>query len=190
MNAQQQRWVLSGGLASGKSQVRALLAEHGWYTIDADSIGHEVLASDGPAFDEVAERWPQVVENGEVDRKALAEIVFNDLRELSVLEAITHPRIFDTINNRVKGVDVPIVVEVPVLKHLLGSRWRRMVVDCRDEIRVERAVGRGMSEEDARARIAAQPSREEWLAAADVVVPNHNTLHALRTTVKTFRSKS
>lgn len=183
VNTQQQRWVLSGGLASGKSQVRAFLAEHGWYTIDADSIGHEVMRSDGPAFDEVVERWPQVVQNGEVDRGALAQIVFNDPEELAVLEGITHPHIFDIINVRVNELDLPVIVEVPVLKHSLGAGWRRMVVDCRDEIRLGRAVKRGMAKDDARARLGSQPSRAGWLAVADLVVPNHSSIGELRSTV-------
>ncbi|HSM45464.1 MAG TPA: dephospho-CoA kinase, partial [Acidimicrobiia bacterium] len=71
MSAQQRRWVLSGGLASGKTLVRRFLHAHGVHTIDADAIGHEVLQSDGPAFSEVARRWPQVVEAGEVVRSSL-----------------------------------------------------------------------------------------------------------------------
>lgn len=183
MSSQQHRWILSGGLASGKSAVRLLLAEQGCYTIDADSVGHEVLRSDGPAFDEVASRWPEVVEDGEIDRRALAGIVFDDPGELSALEGITHPHIFDKINARVKQLDASVIVEIPVLKHSLGPGWRRMVVDCRDGIRLERAVGRGMTEDDARARLASQPPRAEWLAAADCVVPNHGSLQELEETV-------
>lgn len=183
MSSEQNRWILSGGLASGKSVVRLLLAEHGLYAIDADSVGHEAIRSDGPAFDEVARRWPEVIEDGEVNRRALAEIAFNDPRQLTALERITHPHIFDMISARVKQLDDPIIVEVPVLEHSLGPGWRRMVVDCRDEIRLERAVDRGMAEDDARARLASQPSRAEWLATADVVVPNHFSVMDLHSTV-------
>lgn len=183
MSSQQHRWILSGGLASGKSAVRLLLAEHGFHTIDADAVGHEVLRRDGPAFDEVARRWPEVIDAGEVDRRSLAQIVFNDPEELAALEGITHPHIFDIINARVKELDVPVIVEIPVLKHSLGSGWQRMVVDCRDEIRLERAVERGMAEDDARARLASQPSRAEWLAVADVVVPNNSSIGDLHSTV-------
>lgn len=189
MSSQQHWWILSGGLASGKSAVRLLLAEHGFHTIDADAVGHEVLRSDGPAFDEIARRWPEVIDAGEVDRRALAGIVFNDLHELSALEGITHPHIFDMIKARVKELDTPVIVEIPVLNHSLGSRWRRMIVDCRDELRLCRAVSRGMAEADARSRMSAQPSRAEWLAAADVVVPNHGDLGMLSSTVDCLVSK-
>lgn len=189
MRSKQRLWVLSGGLASGKSQVRGFLSEHGFHTIDADSVGHDVLRSDGPAFDEVAKRWPQVVEEGEVDRSALAEIVFNDPSELISLESITHPHIFGTISTQVEDVDAPVVVEMPLIKHSLGSGWRRIVVDCRDELRLRRAVGRGMAEADVRSRMSAQPSRAEWLAIADVVVPNHGDLGMLSSTVDCLVSK-
>ena len=169
------RWVLSGGLASGKSKVREFLEGEGFLTIDADSIGHAVLRPEGPAFTQVADRWPDAVREGEIHRPSLASIVFNDRDELAALEAITHPHIFDTINAQVEGVESTVVVEVPVLSHGLGDDWRRIVVDCRDDIRLLRAIDRGMSEDDARSRIAAQPGRAEWLALADLVIPNHRS---------------
>lgn len=183
MSSHQPRWILSGGLASGKSQVRRLLERHGIHTIDADEIGHEVLRSSGPAFAGVARRWPQVIEAGEVDRAALASVVFNDAEELTALEGITHPHIFDSIASRVEGYDGPVIVEMPVLSHSLGSDWRRAVVDCADDIRLRRAIDRGMSESDARARMASQPSRAAWLAVADLVIPNHGSQHELAESV-------
>lgn len=188
MSSQQRKWVLSGGLASGKSLVRQTLERKNIHTIDADAIGHEVLRSDGPAYAGVAERWPQVIEDGEVDRGALAGIVFDDARELAALEAITHPHIFGIIAARVEEVDGPVVVEIPVLGHGLGDDWKRVVVDCRDEVRLKRAIGRGMSPDDARARLASQPSRIEWLANADFVIPNHDDLDELDEAVRHFLS--
>jgi dephospho-CoA kinase len=178
-----QRWVLSGGLASGKSQVRKLLDVAGILTIDADRVGHWVIEPGGPAFADVASRWPHVVREGSIDRSALAGVVFHDPAELAALEAITHPHIFDIISTRVEEVDGPVVVEIPIPRHSLGSEWGWIVVDCRDAVRLERAIDRGMSPEDARARMARQPSREEWLAVADLVVPNHGSVDALGETV-------
>lgn len=183
VSAEQRRWVLSGGLASGKSKVREFLEAGGVLTIDADSVGHAVLQPEGPAYPEVAERWPHVVSEGEIHRPSLASIVFNDSDELAALEGITHPHIFDTINARVEGVESVVVVEVPLLSHGLGDAWRRIVVDCRDESRLQRAIDRGMSADDARSRMAAQPRREEWLAAADAVIPNHGSLEDLEEAV-------
>lgn len=175
--------MLSGGLASGKTKVRQLLEGRGVTTIDADTIGHSVLASEGPAFAKVASRWRQVVEDGEVNRSSLAKIVFNDAAELAALESITHPYIFDMILAQVEEVDEPIVVEIPFLHHRLGGDWKRIIVDCRDETRFLRATSRGMNEDDVRSRMALQPSRAEWLAAADLVMPNHGSVEDLREAV-------
>lgn len=185
MSTSQHRWVLSGGLASGKSIVREFFAESGVATIDADRVGHTVLEPDGPAFEEVADRWPQVATDGVIDRQLLASIVFQDPAQLAELESITHPHIFDTIKTQVEGIEGPVVVEVPLLSHGLGEGWRRIVVDCRDEVRLKRAVDRGMSEDDVRSRMRSQPSRQEWLASADLVIPNHVAVDELGSTVET-----
>lgn len=179
----QARWVLSGGLASGKSKVREALERSGVMAIDADSIGHSVLQPEAEAYLAVAERWPTVVRGGQIDRGLLASIVFGDPDELAALEEITHPHIFDTILARVELVESVIVVEVPLLRHGLGNGWKRIVMDCRDEVKLERAVSRGMSRSDAYARIANQPTRTEWLAVADLVVPNHGSIQELDETV-------
>ena len=185
----QRRWVLSGGIGSGKSEVRTLLEKSGVATIDADGIGHLVLASDGPASAEVASRWPRVVVDGEIDRAALASIVFEDPGELASLESITHPYIFDTIRARVQDIAGPVVVEIPLFYHRLGDDWRWIVVDCDDQTRLHRLLDRGMTEDDIRARMKTQPSRADWLAAADLVIPNHGSLNGLVGTVALVASR-
>lgn len=175
--------MLGGGLASGKSVVRRFLTDAGIATIDADLVGHAVLEPAGPAFAAVAERWPIAVSKGRIDRQILAEIVFNDPRELAALEGITHPHIFDMIRGRVEEIDGAVAVEMPVISTSLGPEWRRLVVDSSDEAKIRRALARGMDEDDARARLAAQPTRAEWLAVADLVVPNHGSLAELEENV-------
>lgn len=178
------RWVLCGGLASGKSAVRRMIDEVGGvFTIDADAVGREILEPEGPAFGDVAAAWPQVVSEGRIQRAALAAIVFSREAELKRLESITHPHIFGTISRRVERFDGVVVVEAPVLDHRFGDGWGRIVVDSKDQVRLERAVARGMTEQDARARMSAQPSREEWLARADIVVPNHGSVEDLEDAV-------
>jgi len=173
------RWVLSGGIGSGKTSVRTLLENRGIATIDADAIGHLVLESSGPAFEAVAKRWPQVVVDGEIDRDALAGIVFEDADELATLESMTHPYIFDTIQTRVQGIRGLVVVEIPLLRHGLDDGWGRIVVDSDEPTRMRRLIERGVSEHDAEARMHSQPSRTEWLSVADIVVPNHGTFEEL-----------
>ena len=144
-------------------------------TVDADAVGHLVLAGEG--LTPVAERWPDVVLEGQIDRQALARIVFDDSEELEVLEAITHPLIFGRIEADLKEFSGVVVVEMPLLETSMG--WPMIVVDADDETRLRRAVQRGMKEADVRRRMAAQPGRDDWLAAADVVVPNHGAINHL-----------
>lgn len=177
--------MLGGGLASGKSVVRALLGERpGILAIDADAVGHEMLEPEGPAYSEVAATWPQVISEGRIQRAALAAIVFAKEAELKRLESITHPLIFGTISRRVEDFQGVVAVEVPVLHHGFGEGWGCIVVDSEDEVRMQRALARGMTPEDAEERMSLQPSRAEWLAAADIVVPNHGSLDELKATVE------
>lgn len=179
------RWVLGGGLASGKSAVRAFLADRpGILTIDADTVGHEMLEPGGLAHSEVAATWPQVVSEGRIQRAALAAIVFAREAELKRLESITHPFIFGTISRRVEGFDGVAVVEVPVSHHGFEGEWGWIVVDSEDQARLERAMARGMTRDEAMRRMSTQPTREEWLARADIVVPNHGTIDDLEATVE------
>ena len=179
MSSSDGRWLITGGIGSGKSEVRRLLAERGVHTVDADAVGHLVLAGEG--LTPVAERWPDVVLEGQIDRQALARIVFDDPGELELLEAITHPLIFGRIEADLKGYSGVAVVEMPLLETSMG--WPMILVDADDETRLRRAVQRGMSDADVRSRMASQPSRAEWLAAADLVVPNHGEIRQLEDAV-------
>lgn len=172
--------TLGGGIGSGKSTVAALLRSRGALVIDADELGHQVLAPDGEAFAAVAARWPEVVEDGAVDRAALGAVVFADPDQLRQLEALTHPAIAARIAAAVGGTTAGVVVvELPVLRDLTGGGWPRVVVDAPDEVRVARAVRRGLDEASVRRRMAVQPSRTEWLAVADHVVDNSGDLDHL-----------
>ena len=179
MSSSDGRWLITGGIGSGKSAVRRLLAERGIRTVDADAVGHAVLADEG--LSPVADRWPDVVLEGQIDRKALARIVFSDPGELRALEAITHPLIFGRIEADLKGFSGVVVVEMPLLAAPVG--WPMIVVDAEDGTRMRRALQRGMEEADVRLRMASQPSRAVWLAAADLVVPNHGDMRQLEAIV-------
>lgn len=172
-------WLLTGGIGSGKTEVRRVLAGHGLMTIDADSVGHEVLSPGGPAVDAVAERWPDCVVDGVVDRRLLGARVFASSEELQELERITHPHIFEEISRKVAEATGPVVVEIPVLKKPAGTAWRVLVVDAPDEIRRQRAVDRGAAVADVDRRMAVQPTRSEYLVAADVVLPNTGSVDDL-----------
>jgi dephospho-CoA kinase len=167
------RALLGGGIGSGKSTASALFSSFGAEVFSADAATHAVLEPDGAAFPAVAARWPTAVVAGRIDRKALAAIVFSNPLAREALERITHPAIGRLLAERVAPIARGVVlVEMPLPKDLLGPGWRWVVVDAPDEVRLARLVERGMTAEEAGKRMAAQPSREEWLAKADLVVDN------------------
>lgn len=149
-----------------------MLRGHGVTVIEADRVGHEVLEPHGPAFDEVAARWPSAVVDGRIDRRTLGRIVFADPTELSALEAITHPHIRRRVAEGIDGAPDTVAVEVPIPVAWLDPTWPRVVVDVPDPIRIERLLERGMTRGEIHQRMAAQPTRHEWLELADHVIDN------------------
>lgn len=131
-------------------------------------------------FERVAERWPAVVVDGRIDRRALGRIVFDDPAELAELEAMTHPAIRRRIAEIVEESEADlVVVELPLLSDLLGEGWTRVVVDAPVEVREDRLRRRGMDDDEIEARMAAQPSPEAWREAAALVVDNSGTFEEL-----------
>lgn len=172
---------LTGGIGSGKSTVAALLAARGAVVIDADAIVRELQAPGGEAYVGIVERFgPGVVAaDGTLDRPALAAIVFADDAARVDLQALTWPLVGRVMAERMAAqaeTDNVVVLDIP----LLAERGRRaypvagvIVVDCEVDVAVARLVEhRGFTEEDARARVAAQITREERRAIADVVIDN------------------
>jgi dephospho-CoA kinase len=170
---------LTGGIGSGKSTVSALLAEHGAVVIDYDLLAREAVEPGMPALAAIVERFGSsiLLPDGTLDRPALGAIVFGDDAARRDLEAITHPAIGELAWARDGAApegavivhDHPLLVEVG----LAGFVDLVVVVDVPEEIQVDRLVRlRGMTEADARARIAAQSSRDDRLAAADIVLDN------------------
>jgi len=185
---------LTGGVGSGKSTVGRLLAERGAVVIDADLVAREVMAPGMQAHDAVAERFgPEAVTaDGTIDRPALAALVFADPTARRDLNAIVHPVVGEEILAQVEGVgaaqpDAIVVLEVPLLAEVGRDRYPVagvLVVDVPVELAVTRLVsGRGFSEEEAWARIAAQATRDERLATADEVIDNSGDLDHLRSEV-------
>lgn len=182
---------LTGGIASGKSTVSGILRELGAVVIDSDQLAREVLSPGTPGLAAVVDVFgPDVLaEDGSLDRPKLGAIVFADLERRRELEAITHPLIGAASKAleeqaRAEGHltvhDIPLLVEAGMATQFDAV----VVVDVPVEVQVERMVElRGMTREDAEARIAAQASREERLAAATHVIENTGTLDELRARV-------
>lgn len=173
------RYLLTGGIGSGKSTAGTIFEALGARVVSSDRIGHAVIAPEGPAFAEVAKRFPGAVVDGAIDRPTLAGFVFSDPEELRALEAITHPAIRAAIEEAIAGERGVVLVEVPLITDFFGPEWKRIVVDAPTEVRVQRLLDRGMAQDDIEARMAAQPTRAEWLAVADLVVDNRKDLTAL-----------
>jgi len=173
---------LTGGIGSGKSTVSRLLDERGAVIIDADGIVHELQAPGQPVFEAmVAEFGPSIVRpDGALDRQAVADLVFNDADALKALNAIVHPAVGAEIAERMQReaeTDHVVILDVPLLVESgRDDMGGLLVVDVDPEVAVQRVVDqRGMREEDVRARIAKQVSREERLAKADHVIDNSGT---------------
>jgi dephospho-CoA kinase len=174
---------LTGGIGSGKSTVSALLAAKGAVIIDADAITKELQQPGTEVFQAMVDRFgPGIVApDGTLDRPAVAEIVFNDPQALQDLNAIVHPAVGAETTRRIleqAETDHLVVLDIPLLVESAGKREVAaiVVVDVDPEVAVRRLVEhRGMSEADARARMARQASREERLARADLVIDNSGT---------------
>jgi len=186
---------LTGGIGSGKSTVARLLAERGAVIVDADALAREVVAPGGPAHDALLERFgPALVKaDGALDRAALASLVFGDEAARGDLNGIVHPEVAKAVMERVAAAGAAdpaavVVLDIPLLAEVGRDRYPVagvVVVDAPIEAAVARLVAnRGFAEEDARARVAAQATREERRAVADVVLDNSGDLDHLRSEVE------
>lgn len=171
--------ALTGGIGSGKSTASSLLAARGAVIVDADAIVHELQAPGQPLLDVLAERFgPSIIRtDGSLDRAALAAIAFGDDDALRDLNAIVHPAVRAEMARRIDAQsdsDRLVVMDTPLLEVATDGHFAGViVVDVPVETAVERLVEqRGMSEDDARARIAKQISREERRAKADWILDN------------------
>jgi len=183
---------LTGGIGAGKSAVARLLARHGAIIIDADVLAREVVEPGTEGLREVVAAFGDVVLDGDgaLDRAAVGRIVFDNPDARERLEAIIHPRVRSRTaeimayapRNAVVVNDVPLLVEADLAK----AYDLVIVVEAAESVRVARLVAdRGMSEVDARSRIAAQASDEQRRAVADVVIVNNGTLDELDAEVET-----
>jgi dephospho-CoA kinase len=176
---------LTGGLGSGKSTVAALLGEHGAVIIDADVVAREVVQAGTPGFAAVVARFgPGVVgPDGELDRAALARVVFADGAALDELNAIVHPLVGSRSAELAAAVPPGAVVvhDIPLLaENGLANRFDTVVVVEADrEIRLARLAERGLTRAEAEARMAAQATDEQRRAIADEIVRNDDDLDSL-----------
>lgn len=176
---------LTGGIGSGKSTVSRMLAERGAAVVDADAVARELQHAGSEAVDAIGREFPGTVgDDGVLDRARLASIVFPDPAALGRLNAIMLPRIADELARRIdvhRGGGRVVVLDSPLLvEHPRSDLDVLVVVDVPVEVAADRLVReRGMSREDAEARIARQANREQRRAAADWIVDNSGSFEEL-----------
>ncbi|MGI8521535.1 MAG: dephospho-CoA kinase [Actinomycetota bacterium] len=178
---------VTGGIGSGKSVFSALLAERGAQVIDADAYGREALRPGEPAWHSVVAQFGRellIPQSMEIDRQALAEVVFHDNGKLAALNAIVHPILFSAIADSVERLaqtDEVVVIDAAILVETgMDKNLDTLIVVHADEgLRRERLKKRGMSSADIEARVSSQTSTVDLLAKADIVVCNNGSLDEL-----------
>lgn len=186
---------LTGPIGSGKNEVAKILRRRGAYVIDADKAAHTLYIPQSPVWRELLKAFGSKIlfRGGKINRKKLGEIVFSDKQKLQELSRIVHPYLKEAIvheveDQRLKNEDQRplIVINAAVLKEIglidyVDEVW---TVAASEEKRLDRLLKAGLSEEEARRRIASQASQEEYLEIADVVIKNEGTVDELNAEVQ------
>ena len=189
--------ALTGGIGSGKSRAAAILEEFGAHSISADTLAREVLERGEDGYNEVVAHFGDaILIEGQIDRKKLAEIVFNDSKQLEVLESITHPLIRAKFVSQTRGLpeNSVVVYEIPLLAESI-SRQKQLdfdhviVLESETETRVARLIERGLSAKEAQLRIANQYSDAQRKEIATHLIKNEGSLEELINALSQWWSK-
>ena len=176
--------ALTGGIGSGKSLAGEYLAALGAIVVDSDQLARAVVERGTPAFDEIVARFgDEVLKDGNLDRSKLGELVFSDPVARAELEAITHPRIREALDEIVASCDPDdvIVNQIPLLVETGGKDRFDYIVSITAplELRRERCIARGMKSYEFERRVAAQASDEERAAISNHLIDNTGDADAL-----------
>lgn len=169
--------ALTGGIGAGKSTVAQFFSELGANVVDADQLARIAIERGSEGFDEVIARFGQeILANGDIDRKALAAIIFSDPAAKSALEAIVHPRV-QALFAQARAENnpaVPMIYEIPLLVETDAAKKFDFIVtvEADEDLRVARLLERGMFISDIKARLANQASSQSRTDIADAVITN------------------
>ncbi len=168
---------LTGGIGAGKSTVANMFAQLGALVVDADQLARQAIEPGSIGFDEVvAEFSSKVVKNGDIDRQKLGSIVFKDSEKRKKLEAIIHPKVQEMLAEKINRLDPGdiLVYEIPLLVETGAAPKFDYIITVEADIenRLDRLFERGMDEDEAERRIAAQASQTEREAIANRVIIN------------------
>ncbi|MFM9151607.1 MAG: dephospho-CoA kinase, partial [Candidatus Planktophila sp.] len=169
--------ALTGGIGAGKSTVAQYFSELGANVVDADQLARIAIERGTSGFDEVVAYFGQeILANGDIDRKALAAIIFSDPQAKAALEAIVHPRVQELFEQarHENGSSIPMIYEIPLLVETDAAKKFDFIVtvEASEELRIARLLERGMFISDIKARLANQASAESRIAIADAVLTN------------------
>jgi dephospho-CoA kinase len=179
---------LTGGIGSGKSEIAGFLKELGAGVIDADKVGHEIFNRGTPCWQKMVETFGKEIcdSEGNIDRKILARIVFKDQEAMVKLNQITHPMILDEINVRLKKLkELGYKVAIVEAALLIEAGWAPYMDQVwlslsPKDLTLRRLLNRGLKEDEAKARIAAQIPGETKINQATVVINNNGSLIDLK----------
>ncbi len=169
--------ALTGGIGAGKSTVAQFLSELGANVIDADHLARIAIERGSEGFDEVIARFGEkILSNGDINRKALAEIVFSDAAAKRDLEGIIHPRVQKLFAQALLDSDpaINLIYEIPLLVETNAAAKFDFIVtvEAEEELRIERLLSRGMFITDIKARLANQAPSQSRIDIADAVIVN------------------
>lgn len=171
---------LTGGIGSGKSLAAEYFADMGALVIDADQLARSAIERGSSGFDEVVAKFgDSILKNGEIDRRALGELIFNDSEKKAVLEAIIHPKVRSEFEAAVASLtgNQTLVYEIPLLFETGAAERFDIVitVEAELEIRTARLLAKGLHLSEIHARIASQATREQRISIADYVIENNGS---------------
>ncbi|MBJ7286446.1 MAG: dephospho-CoA kinase [Candidatus Nanopelagicus sp.] len=181
--------ALTGGIGSGKTAVGEILANFGAVVIDSDQLARQVVERGTPGFDQiVAQFGDEILKNGDLDRAALASLIFTDPKKRLELEQITHPLIRQEFAKIIKSLpeDAIVVNQIPLLvesKHDYKFDYI-VTVSTSEEIRVARLLKRGLTKDQITKRIQAQAIDSEREVIADLIIKNEKSQEELFTQVE------
>ena len=181
--------ALTGGIGSGKSTVAEMLQECGAIVIDSDQLSRDVIERGTPGYESVlAEFGDEILTDGEINRAALAEIVFKDQKKRELLEGIIHPLVRDRAESLMRNVpnNSIVVNQIPLLVETDGAKRFDYViaVSASEDIRRKRLIERGMKEYEIAKRLQAQVDDRAREAIADHVLTNNGSLDDLQRSVE------
>ena len=185
---------LTGGVASGKTEVARVFADLGAGVVDTDVVAREVVAPGEPGLEAVRREFGSdiILSSGELDRRALRDVVFADAQARKTLESLLHPLIRARTLDQLRALNTPYAIAVvPLLVETDFGRLvdRTAVVDCPRETQIERLMQRdGLNRERARSMVNAQVTRAERLKAADDVIDNGGSRSSTRRQVRLLHS--